>query len=135
MDLIECKKKYFIKEVSIDNDKINSILEASKNKLKSEELLPLNEFTANAKISLAYDCLRELLEDLALKNQLKIYNHECYTAFLKEIIKDSSLGDDFDTIRKIRNSINYDGKTITQEECKKIIIKIKYLIENIRNKI
>jgi len=135
MDLLECRKKRFVKEVSIDENKINSILKNSENKLKSADLLPLEGFSTNSKISLAYDCLRELLEALALKNKLKIYNYECYTAFLKEIIKDSLLGDEFDSVRIIRNSANYYGKKISIEDCKDTLIKIKDLIRKIKEEL
>ena len=135
MDLLECRKKRFVKEVSIDENKINSILENSENKLKSADLLPLEGFSTNSKISLAYDCLRELLEALALKNKLKIYNHECYTAFLKEIIKDSLLGDEFDSVRIIRNSADFYGKKISIEDCKDTLIKIKDLIRKIKEEL
>ena len=135
MDLLECRKKRFVKEVSIDENKINSILKNSENKLKSADLLPLEGFSTNSKISLAYDCLRELLEALALKNKLKIYNHECYTAFLKEIIKDSLLGDEFDSVRIIRNSADYYGKKISIEDCKDTLIKIKDLIRKIKEEL
>ena len=135
MDLLECRKKRFVKEVSIDENKINSILENSENKLKSADLLPLEGFSTNSKISLAYDCLRELLEALALKNKLKIYNYECYTAFLKEIIKDSLLGDEFDSVRIIRNSADFYGKKISIEDCKDTLIKIKDLIRKIKEEL
>lgn len=135
MDLFECRKKRLVKDVSIDEDKIKSILENSGNKLKASDILPLEESLTNSKISLAYDCLRELLEALALRNKLKIYNHECYTAFLKEIVKDSTLGDEFDGVRLIRNSGNYYGKKISMEDCKDTLIKIKELIKKIKDKL
>ena len=132
MDIKEGKKKRIIKEISIDEDKIKSLLKTSANKLQSQELMPLNEITTNSKVSLAYNSLRELLEALSIKNGLKIYNHEGYTAFIKEIIKKSSLGEDFDAVRKIRNSINYYGKTLTIEECQQTLPKIKELITKIK---
>ena len=129
MDWIECKNRRIVKEVSKDENLVNSLIESSKHKLSSQEILPLQASTIASKISLAYDSLRELLEVLALKKGFKIYNHECYTAFLKEIIQDSSLGDSFDEIRKLRNSINYYGKQITEKECKISLEEIKNLIE------
>ena len=41
-----------------------------------------------------------------IQKGFKIYNHECYTAFLKQVIEKSDLGEDFDEIRKIRNAVN-----------------------------
>ncbi len=104
-----------------------SLIKSSENKLKSEEKLVMSAVTASSKISLVYDSLRELLEALALKEGYKIYNHECYTAFIKEIIKESDRGDEFDEIRKIRNDVNYYGKEISVEEAENVINRIKNL--------
>src|SRR3989344_8719035 len=98
---------------------------SSKNNLLSESKLPLSEITAASKLSLAYDSLRELLEALALQKGYKVYNHECYTAFLKEIIGASDKGDEFDDLRKIRNAVNYYGKGISVEEAVYTIARIK----------
>jgi len=127
MDWKECWNKRIIKNIKPDNDMVNSLIKSSKNKLESENKLTMDSITASSKISLAYDSLREILEALSLKNGYKIYNHECYTAFLKEIMKESNKGDEFDEIRKVRNNINYYGKDISTEEAKDIINRIKKL--------
>lgn len=127
MDWKECFNKRIVKDVKSDVDLINSLIKSSKNKLESESKLELNDVTAASKLSLAYDSLRELLEALALKNGYKVYNHECYTAFLKEIIGESSNGDKFDEIRKTRNAVNYYGRDILPEEAEGVIVRIKNL--------
>lgn len=132
MDWIECKNKKIVKEVSQDEELISSLIKTSKDKLTSQKILPLKDSTISSKLSLSYDALRELLEALSLKKGFKIYNHECYTALLKEIIKDSLLGDRFDEIRKLRNAINYYGKQISLEGCKNNLEEIKNLIEEIK---
>lgn len=131
MDFEECLKKRIAKEVKEDKDLIISLLKTSQNKLDSEKKLELNEVTAGSKISLLYDSLRELLEALAIKNGYKIYNHECYTHFLKEIVNESAKGDEFDELRKIRNSINYYAKDISIEEAKDVLKRIRELREKI----
>lgn len=125
MDWEECCKKRIVKDVKLDIDMINSLVKSSRNKLESEAQLEISEVTAASKLSLAYDPLRELLEALALKKGYKVYNHECYTSFLKEVIGKSDEGDEFDEIRKVRNAINYYGKDISNEETIEIISKIK----------
>ena len=129
MDWKECFDKRIAKNVSLDLDMIKSLIKNSENKLKSEEKLVISSITAGSKLSLVYDSLRELLEALALKKGYKIYNHECYTAFLKEVLRESDKGDEFDEIRMIRNDINYYGKEISIEEAESIIKRIK----NFRN--
>ena len=127
MDFKECLKKKIAKRVNIDEELIKSLLKTCQNRLDSEEKLELNDTTSSSKISLAYDSLREILEVLALKNRFKIYNHECYTYLLKEVLNESSKGNEFDELRKIRNSINYYGKIISINEAKNVLDRIKKL--------
>ena len=118
MDWKECCGKRIVKNVQQDPPLIQSLLKSSANKLQSQHKLPLEEVTAASVLSLAYDSLRELLEVLALQQGFKVYNHECYTAFLKEIMRLSNEGDEFDSIRKERNAVNYYGKEISVPEVK-----------------
>lgn len=127
MDWRECCSRRIVKDVKADIDMANSLIKSSKNKLESENKLEMSDVTAASKISLAYDSLREILEALALEKGYKVYNHECYTPFLKEIMGKSDKGDEFDEIRKIRNSINYYGKDISVEEAVEVIARIKRL--------
>lgn len=127
MDWNECLKKSIAKEVSTDHYLIKSLINTSDKKHKSQEQLTLSETTAGSKVTLEYDALREVLEALAIKNGFKIYNHECYTHFLKEILKESEKGDEFDDLRKIRNSINYYAKEITTKDASNVIERIKKL--------
>lgn len=130
MDWQECLNKRIIKNVKEDYNKIKSIIEISEEKRKTAESLSDEHYYG--KFSLLYDALRELLECLALKEGYKIYNHECYTSFLKEIVKESKLGDSFDKLRVIRNRINYEGKQITKEEAKIIIIQTIEAINKVK---
>ena len=131
MDWFECNKKRIVKEVEIDIDLIESLNKTSTNKLNSESKLELDDIAASSKISLAYDSLRELLEALALKNKFKIYNHDCYTPFLKEVLKENEKAEEFDELRRIRNNIDYYGKDISVVEAKEVIERIKKLREKI----
>ena len=131
MNWQECNKRRLAKDVQLDRDLITALRKTSENKLESESKLELSDITASSKLFLAYDSLRELLEALALKHGYKIYNHECYTAFLKEILLENTKGEEFDELRQIRNSINYYGKDILQEEAKKIIERIRVLRNSI----
>src|SRR3989344_4704845 len=127
MDWKDCLGNKTAKNVNLDLGLINSLIKTSENKLKSSQELKMNETNASSKFSLVYDSLRELLEALALINGYKIYNHECYTSFLKEILNESNKGDEFDEIRKVRNKVNYYGQEITVDESSKIIKSIDSL--------
>lgn len=84
MDWNECVKKRIAKSVSEDRNLVKSARDIAELKIKSADALPDEHYYG--KISLLYDALREYLECLALEKGYKIYNHECYTAFLKEIL-------------------------------------------------
>ena len=127
MDWEECCNKMIAKEVKPDIHMAQSLIKSSKNKFESANRLEISEITAASRLSLAYDSLRELLEALSLKKGYKIYNHECYTYFIKEVLMESDRGDEFDEIRRVRNSLNYYGKDISVEESEKIIERIKKL--------
>lgn len=126
MDWKECQNMGIVKRVDQNKSKINSIREISKKKRESAEYLPKDH--SISKITLLYDALRELLEAKAIEKGYKIYNHECYHAFLKEILGMSREGDLFNSLRKIRNGINYYGKKVNHEESKEIINDLNYLI-------
>ena len=134
MDWLSCKKTKMVKEVKIDKNLINSLINSASKKLITADSIKLNENTASSKVSLTYDALRELLEAIAIEEGFKIYNHECYCAFLKEIIKETNLGDKFDDFRKIRNSINYYGKDVSVEEASFLIKNMLILIKEIKQK-
>ncbi|HIG98094.1 TPA: hypothetical protein HA231_01575 [Candidatus Woesearchaeota archaeon] len=136
MDWTACRKnKDLVKEVKPDKNLTASLIKSSAKKLYSESLLELNDDTASSKISLAYDALRELLEASALSRGFKIYNHECYCSFLKEVVNESSLGDEFNEFRKIRNAINYYGKDVTAEEAKLTLEEMKLLIKRVKEQL
>ena len=134
MDWEECKESLLAKESKVDKSLVDSLLKTSSDKLKSQDLMRLDDVTASSKISLVYDALRELLEALAISKGLKIYNHECYCAFLNELLNEPSLSRKFDNFRKIRNSINYYGKRISAEEAGSIIEEMLGFIENLKGK-
>lgn len=121
MDWGECIKNKIVKDVNVDINKINSIRKVAYEKIKSANYLPDDHMIS--KITLLYDALREFLEAKALEKGFKIYNHECYTAFLKEILEKTKEANLFDEIRKIRNGINYYGRQIDEEE-------FIYIVEN-----
>jgi hypothetical protein len=126
-DFDACLKQETAKDVRIDDNKIESIRAVAKKKHISTNKLNTKE-DALAKISLLYDILREHLEALALEEGYKIYNHECYTPFIKEILKKSDEGDTFDKLRQTRNRINYYGMDVNEAEAEKLVKQLEELI-------
>ena len=127
MDWLDWKNKGFVKESKVDNNLVNSLIKSSEKKSESNKRLGLDETTASTKVSLAYEALKEVLEALAIKKGFKIYNHDCFSAFLDEICKNKSFSAEFDKFRRLRNQINYYGKDISVEEAKIIIKEINLL--------
>ena len=118
MNWKKCKFDRFVKNVREDKGLIESLIKSSENSLESSKLLILKETTSQAKFSLAYDSIREILEALALKKGYKIYNHECYVAFLKEICLEEKLSFRFNRFRFLRNQIHYYAKKINLNDFK-----------------
>ena len=131
MNWEECRIKNFVKETKTDEQLINSLLHQSTKKLITDKFSPLNKDTASTKFSNNYDSLREVLEALAIRRGFKIYNHDCFSGFLKEIMKLEKESFDFDKLRRIRNSINYYGKDVSLEEAEKLINEINILREKL----
>lgn len=123
-DWKDCIKDCEAKQINPDIEMASSLLKISKNKLISAKELILREETAASKVSLNYDSVRELLEAIALIKGFKIYNHVCYVSFLKEILNLPDIADEFNSLRIIRNDINYYGKEISIEESEDVIKRL-----------
>ena len=95
--------------------------------------MKIDDISARKLVSNFYDILRALLEAFALSKGYKIYSHEAFTYFLKEIQEDL-LAKKFDRFRRIRNDINYYGKDVSIIEAEDNINEIKLLIKTIRGK-
>ena len=126
-----CLRQREAKPIKPDIEMAASLEKTSANKAFSSQLLELKEETVASKISLDYDSVRELLEAITLRNGFKIYNHICYTGFLKEIMKQTELAEEFDELRVIRNDINYYGKEVSVTEAKEVLKRL----ENLRAKL
>jgi len=131
MDWRECNEKEFVKKIIPDNNRVTSLIKSSRNKAYTASIIPMNDRTSSSIISLYYDSLRELLEAIAIKSGYKIYNHECFSCFLKEILNLEEFSIGFDSLRRIRNSINYYGETLSISDVNQIIKELKSLINEL----
>lgn len=130
MDWQECCNKRIVKETREDKNKVFAMRRIALRKFEATKKLPLEYYESS--ISLLYDTLRIFLEIIALKKGYKIYNHECYEAFLKEILNKSEIAEEFKKVRIIRNALNYYGKELNFEEGKETINKLKILIQELK---
>ena len=127
MNWEDCKIKRLVKEMAVDEELILSLIDQSNKKLITDKFSPLNEDTASTKFSNNYDSLREILEATAIKKGFKIYNHDCFFGFLKEILKLEKEAFEFDNFRRIRNSINYYGEDLSLEDSERLIAEVNVL--------
>ncbi len=133
MDWRECIKKSIAKEIKPDRNLIISARKIASLKIESANALPKQHCIG--KITLLYDALREYLECIALEHGYKIYNHECYTTFIKEVLGKQKDAEIFDNLRKVRNGINYYGKDVSEADAEQMIANINLLIEKFRKEI
>ena len=116
MDWKECNEQGFVKSVSIDKELIKSLKISAQKRYDTAERIDIDETTAGTVVTLFYDSLRELFEAKTVEKGYKIYNHDCYCAFLKEVVKEESLGNAFDKFRKI---IKIRTSATPQPKCRK----------------
>ena len=123
-DFIE---KGLVRKTSKDKSLVRALLQNSKKDIEFLNGLKINEKSVRKIMTNFYDVLRSVLEAVSVIKGYKIYSHEAYIYFLKEI-KEDLLAIKFDRFRRIRNSINYYGKDISIEETKENIYEIKKMI-------
>ena len=129
MNWDECVLHGVVKKIKPDTNLIGSLIEQSRRKLLTDDFSPMNADTASTKFSNNYDSLREVLEALAVKFGYKIYNHDCFFGFLKQVLHLEKESFAFDTFRKIRNSVNYYGSNLSPEKAALLIKEIRELRE------
>ncbi len=122
-----------VRKASIDKPLINSLVETAEKDLLFLNKVRIDGLSARKVISNYYDVLRSILEALACKSGYKIYSHEAFTYFLKEL-KEPILAEKFDRFRKIRNNINYYGKNISLKEAKEYMPEILEMINRIKKR-
>ena len=122
-----------VRKGTSDLQKVKSLIITSNNHINSIKDLEINETTAQTIMVIYYEALREIVEGLCLKEGFKVYSHEAFTYFLKEK-EELVISNKFDSYRKIRNSINYYGESISVEEAKNHKEEIIKIISQLKNK-
>ncbi len=128
-----CKKGKLVKEINIDFELIASLKKSAERKSQSARLLAVDKVTVDSVITLLYDSLREILEALAIKHGFKVYNHECYIYFLDFILDEKELAERFDSLRKVRNAINYYGQEVPLQDAQNLIQELAQITSSCRS--
>lgn len=127
-----------------DKDLVYSLLQSAKEGLERSKKIEkaFEKETDNWAFTFAerYDILRKLLDAFLIFDKVKISNHLCSNAYF--CIKHSNLEIDWDTlesIRILRNDINYKGIKISKDKWKffklKFDIYINTFIKEIEKKL
>ena len=123
-----------VRKATPDKLMAQSIIRNTFEDLKFLDQTKLTELSKRKLVTNYYDSLRSLLEAVSLLRGYKIYSHEAFTPFIEEKLNDKVLSIKFDRFRRIRNGLNYYGKSIDLNEAKGIIYELKKVIERIKQK-
>lgn len=123
-----------VRKATPDKFMTESIIRNTIEDLKFLDTTKVTELSKRKLVTNYYDSLRSLLEAISLLKGYKIYFHEAFTSFLEEELKEKILSINFDRFRRIRNGLNYYGKSIELSEAKEIIDKMKTMINEIKQK-
>jgi len=134
MSLKNFIRKGTVRKATPDKALARALLKGTRNDLKFLEKLKLDEKSSRKIMTNYYDSLRSILEAIASINGHKIYSHEAFKYFLKEILKEDLMAIKFDRFRRIRNSINYYGEDISVIETKENVKDIKEMVNLLINK-
>jgi len=133
MKFIDFIKKGEARKGEKDTNLSKSLVATAKSDLEFFNRCRIDGNSARKIVSNYYDVLRSILEAIAALDGFKIYSHEAFTYFLIEK-NERILAEKFDRFRRIRNSINYYGKSMEIEEAKEISEEIKQVIKILINK-
>ncbi len=111
-----CLERRIVKREQPDIALVKSLRELAIRRETAYNILPMEH--TETRVTLLYDVLRLLLEAVTIEHGFRIYNHECYAAFLQHIGL-AQLALAFDRARIIRNDINYYGMSLSIAEAAK----------------
>src|SRR3989338_10869984 len=128
MDWDICEKEN-IRKVSVDEDKIDSILKMCSARFKFVKKQEIDKETASIITENYYEIIKELLTALLLKNGLKSDNHECLISYFKKNCPNY----EYETsiiheLKNIRNRITYDGIFVEKQYTVKNKMEFEHII-------
>ena len=128
----------FIKEGKVikgtkDTQKAKALVKMSHEALRAATKLAESNDSASFVLSTAYTALRHILEAICLQQGYKVYSHEAYTYFL-HMIEENIAAEKFDRYRRLRNGIEYYGKTVSVATSNDALKDIKNLTAHLRKK-
>lgn len=112
MNWEECTSKH-LREVSVDIEKIDSVVELAKERLDFVHSIPLTQKNVSFLFDDYYEIIKELLVALLLKNGFRSSNHQCLFSFFARKYPDKEF--EIVVIQQmnfLRNRLNYYGERV-----------------------
>lgn len=130
-----CEKK-FIKKVSVDNEKIESIIKTVDRRVEYLKQQKVDEKNVSFIVEDYYEAIKELLVALLLKNGLRSKNHQCLISyFYKKFPKYEAEARLISRMCYLRNRLDYYGELIDfdfykthQKEFENIFVLLKKIV-------
>ncbi|MBI4021281.1 MAG: hypothetical protein HY369_03495 [Candidatus Aenigmarchaeota archaeon] len=110
-----------------------SLIKMSDSLLETLAGIPCTPQSAPTIMTNFYEALREIVEAMAVKDGYKVYSHEAFTFYLREL-GETTIAEKFDRFRRIRNGINYYGKPIDAPSAQAYSGDIRRTIEELKKR-
>jgi len=127
----ECIEFNSALRITPDRAKSNSLVETAKSRSIFLKKVSLNEESANFIFEGYYSSLIELLHSIVILKGYNVDNHVCLGFYIRDVLKDDKLYDNFDDVRRKRNFLVYYGKMMEFEVAKEAIMKTRKVIDEV----
>ncbi len=129
MNWEECTREY-LREVSVDIEKIDSIVELAKERLDFVRSISLTEKNVSFLFDDYYETIKELLVALLLKNGLRSSNHQClFSFFARKYLTYEAEIRVIQQMNFLRNRLNYYGERVSYAYYKENYKSFERIIE------
>ena len=118
-------------KVPVDKIRAKSLLKSSGDALLAVKETSLKEHNYASLLRELYESLRQYCEAIGYLKGYKFASHEVISSFLADILKENDLALHFDRYRKLRNGINYYGRSVSKETVEKAQTEIPSFIQKL----
>lgn len=131
MSFVQSLQEGYATKVPADKIRAKSLLKSSEDALLAVKEISLKEHNYASILRELYESLHQYCEALGYLKGYKFASHEVITSFLADMLKESDLALQFDRYRKLRNGINYYGRSVSKETVEKAQMEIPSCIQKL----
>ena len=124
----ECERK-FVRKVSVDRDKVKSLIETAKAREKFVNSVGLTNENASFVFENYYEIVKELLIALMLNNGMRSKNHQCLFTFFYDKYNYEAEVNLIKQMNYLRNRLEYYGELIEFSYFKENHKKFKEIVK------